>query len=70
MMRTAQKEGSFRLKYEYEIEYKKTKVALNPLTIIFFKFAESLIVTCWLFSNTKNCRSSISFLSYEHLKPK
>ena len=36
--------------------FQEIKVALNPLLrmFFFFKLAESLIVTCWLFSNNKD----------------
>ena len=52
------------------LNFRKFKVALNPLGRIFLNFAKSCILSCLLQFDNKKWRSPSSFLSYKGLKLK
>ena len=52
------------------LNFRKIKVALNPLRRIFLNFAKSCILSCLLQFDDKKWGSPSSFLSYKRLKLK
>ena len=52
------------------LNFRRFKVALNPLRRIFLNFAKSCILSCWLQFDNKKWGSPSSFLSYKRLKLK
>ena len=52
------------------LNFRKFKVALNPLRGIFLNFAKSCILSCLLQFDNKKCGSPSSFLTYKRLKLK
>ena len=52
------------------LNFRKFKVALNPLGRIFLNFAKSCILSCLLQFDNKKWGSPSSFLSYKRLKLK
>ena len=59
-----------RREFRATLNFRKFKVALNPLCRIFLNFAKSCILSCLLQFDNKKWGSSSSFLSYKHLKLK
>ena len=54
----------------FSLNFRKFKVALNPLRRIFLNFAKSCILSCWLQFDNKKWGSPSSFFSYKRLKLK
>ena len=52
------------------LNFRKFKVAINPLRRMFLNFAKSFILSCWLQFDNKKWRSPNSFLSCKRLKQK
>ena len=52
------------------LNFRKVKVALNPVRRIFLTFAKSCILSCWLQFDNKKWGPPSSFFSYKRLKLK